>query len=104
MLRTRLLILATVSLTCGSGCARFEPYPQFNQYGGPGFLSGSGFFPREQALREAEIQRFDPYPDNDIGPPMVGVRPPDFSAPINETARGRWIGGGASFPRRALGL
>lgn len=53
--------------------------------------------------QEQQIQRFDPYPDNDIGPVMEGVRPPDFQYQVAEPARGRWIGGGASFPRRALG-
>jgi hypothetical protein len=37
-----------------------------------------------------QIKRFDPYPDQDIAPPMVGVRPPDFSAPAPEGERAFW--------------
>jgi len=72
-----------------SGCTGISPYSWYNT---------------PPAYQEAQIQRFDPYPDNEIGPSMVGVRPRDFDAPITEPARARWLRGGASFPRRALGL
>ena len=76
-------------LLLGSGCVQLSPYTWYNSP--PGY-------------QERQIQRFDPYPDNDIGPEMEGVRPRDFAVPIAEPARARWLRGGASFPRRALGL
>ena len=41
-----------------------------------------------------EKQRFsatihDPYPDNDIGPEVVGGRPKDFQRPLSEPDRSR---------------
>ena len=29
----------------------------------------------------------DPYPPNDLGPEIVGGRPPDFAVPLNEVTR-----------------
>lgn len=39
------------------------------------------------SYQRQQIQRFDPFPDQDIAPPMVGVRPPDFNAPLPEGER-----------------
>ncbi|HZZ74181.1 MAG TPA: membrane or secreted protein [Pirellulales bacterium] len=41
-----------------------------------------------QQLHSAE--RFDPYPDNDAGPTMEGVRPPGFDRPWPEPVQARW--------------
>jgi hypothetical protein len=43
------------------------------------------------AVQRQQIQRFDPYPDNDIAPAMEGVRPPDFGQQISEPSRSRWL-------------
>lgn len=43
-------------------------------------------------LQRRQLQRFDPYPDNDIGPPVVGARPPGFQEQITEPSRSRWLG------------
>lgn len=81
------LCLAFASLA-GSGCrTQLDPYSWYNAP--PGH-------------QERQIQRFDPYPDTDIGPEMEGVRPRDFRSPVTEPARARWLRGGASFPRRAV--
>jgi hypothetical protein len=34
--------------------------------------------------------RFDPYLENDIGPPIDGGRPRDYLAPIPQVERARW--------------
>ncbi len=34
--------------------------------------------------------RYDPYPDNDIGPKVDGGRPPSYSQQLPETVRARW--------------
>lgn len=75
------------AVLCSSGCNRLSPYTWYNA---------------SPQFHEAQIQRFDPYPDNDIGPEMEGVRPPDFQTPVSIPARSRWLTGGASYPRRAV--
>lgn len=42
-------------------------------------------------LQRSQVQRFDPYPDNDIAPEVTGGRPPDFGQQVNETRRSRWL-------------
>ena len=42
-------------------------------------------------LQRRQVQRFDPYPDNDIAPSVEGGRPPDFGQQLNETQRARWV-------------
>lgn len=39
-----------------------------------------------QQQRARAIQ-FDPYPQNDVGPEIVGGRPPDYAVPPNEVER-----------------
>jgi hypothetical protein len=34
--------------------------------------------------------RYDPYPENEPGPTMVGVRPREYQKPPPETSRARW--------------
>lgn len=34
--------------------------------------------------------QFDPYPDPDVGPPVVGGRPRDYQKPVAEPQRARW--------------
>lgn len=40
---------------------------------------------RQQAVR------FDPYPDNDIGPKIDGGRPIGYGQQLPETVRSRWV-------------
>ncbi|MBX3411888.1 MAG: membrane or secreted protein [Pirellulales bacterium] len=67
------LLMATVSSGCGGGG------------GGGSFLNP----PSEQQQR-ATAQRFDPYPENDTGPPILGGRPLGYREPIAEPSRARW--------------
>ena len=46
--------------------------------------------PGPAKAKQNQAVRFDPYPENEMGPPMVGVRPPDYENPIPEPARARW--------------
>jgi hypothetical protein len=46
--------------------------------------------PGPAKAQQSQAVRFDPYPEAEIGPPMVGVRPPDYQNPISEPARARW--------------
>ena len=48
------------------------------------FHPGSADYQRNQA------KRFDPYPENDIGPSMDETRPPDFQQAMPVTTRSRW--------------
>jgi hypothetical protein len=41
----------------------------------------------EQRLR---AQRFDPYPEDEAGPPIEGARPREFQTPPAEVKRSRW--------------
>jgi hypothetical protein len=34
--------------------------------------------------------RFDPYPDKELAPAMVGVRPREYENPLPEPTRSRW--------------
>ena len=44
---------------------------------------GPAYFQRNNAMQ------FDPYPQNDMGPEIVGGRPIDFQKPPNEVSRAR---------------
>jgi hypothetical protein len=37
--------------------------------------------------QRARAVQFDPYPQNDVGPEIVGGRPPDYAVPPNEVER-----------------
>jgi hypothetical protein len=65
-----------------------------------GFLIGMGgckttktpdlFNPGTAEYQQRQAVRFDPYPDPNIGPEIVGGRPRDYQQPIPETDRARW--------------
>jgi hypothetical protein len=46
--------------------------------------------PGSAKAQQNRAVRFDPYPDSDMGPAMVGVRPREYQNPISEPARARW--------------
>ena len=48
------------------------------------------FHPGNAATQQKRAERFDPYPDKDIAPEVVGGRPRDYQVPIPETERSRW--------------
>ena len=48
------------------------------------------FNPGSSTAQRQRAERFDPYPDTDTGPAMVGARPHDYSRPSAEATRARW--------------
>jgi hypothetical protein len=72
----RNLALLFVVVMSTAGC-RSTGKPQFF---GP---QGSAGYQQMQA------QRFDPYPDTNVGPEVEGGRPDGFTAPPPESTRGR---------------
>lgn len=69
-----LLLLFAV---CLGGC--YSPYIRTPNFAHPGTAG-------EQ---RAAAERFDPYPDPDAGPEVVGGRPPGFTRPLTDTEWGR---------------
>ena len=55
---------------------------------------GSPGTAEEQRMR---AQRFDPYPENEAGPPIEGARPREFQTPPAEVERSRWSPAGWGF-------
>jgi hypothetical protein len=84
----RLLGWAAVLAAC-VGCASPAGLAWRQRIRGPQLLA-----PRsEETVRQerADAERFDPYPQDDLGTPAVGGRPPEFSDPPAEPARARWL-------------
>ncbi|MDD4268632.1 MAG: membrane or secreted protein [Pirellulales bacterium] len=50
-------------------------------------IQGPGTAPYQRGIAE----RFDPYPENDVGPAVVGGRPRDFDRPAAEPVRAGWL-------------
>jgi len=48
------------------------------------------FNPGTTEYQRQRAQRFDPYPDDDIGPPIAGGRPPGYTEQNPEVTRSRW--------------
>jgi hypothetical protein len=46
--------------------------------------------PGSAQAQQNRAVRFDPYPDNELAPAMVGVRPRGYENPIPEPSRARW--------------
>lgn len=71
---------ATIALLLGTlvaaGCRTTET-PQF-------------YTNRNAAEQQAVAQRFDPYPETDVGPQALGSRPRDYQKPVAEPSRARW--------------
>ncbi len=45
--------------------------------------------PGTAPLQRYNAEQFDPYPQNDVGPEIVGGRPLDYAMPISEVSRSR---------------
>jgi hypothetical protein len=72
-----LLVLAAVCQGCTSeGRCKF---------GLPNF-----FHPGPAPVQEARAVRFDPYPQDQAGPDIVGGRPRDYQQSVSEDDRARW--------------
>jgi hypothetical protein len=70
------LLLAVVASAASAGCVSDAP-PHLAPSDQMDYLQGSA-------------QRFDPYTDQEIGPPVAGGRPREFDKPIAEPSRARW--------------
>lgn len=46
--------------------------------------------PGSAQCQQKKALRYDPYPENETGPPMEGVRPRDYQKPPPEASRARW--------------
>ena len=64
------LLLTTLGV---AGC--YSPYFRMPNFAHPGTA----------AQQRADAERFDPYPDPDAGPPVVGGRPIGYTRPLTET-------------------
>ena len=69
-----LLWLAALGSAALAGCANMPP----------------GSHPGTAQYQRSMAERFDPYPENEPGPAIVGGRPMEFEKPIPETQRARW--------------
>lgn len=83
-MRHRLLaLLMGLCLFAGAGC----------QSMGLPRLFGPGSAPYQRGV----AQQYDPYPETDVAPEIVGGRPREYQQPVAEPARARWLQW--SFPR-----
>ena len=89
-LRLRTVGLLLLGFTLQGGCQASKYAERF----------GLGPIDRQKA----KAAEFDPYPLNDIGPSVVGGRPPGFFNPLPEPRRNELTGKnpsyGAGFPAR----
>jgi len=79
MARARKLVWLVAFAASLVGCQN-SPF-----FGTPRIFEPAG----SEAYQQTRAQRFDPYPDTDIGPAVDGGRPEGFTAPPPEPARGR---------------
>jgi hypothetical protein len=77
MCRPLYILLAMVAAAPLSGCG-WVPPPRLHS-------PGPAFFQRQQAAQ------FDPYPEEDVGPQVVGGRPQGFEEPPPEPLRARRV-------------
>lgn len=70
MIYRKLLLAAMVVSLCG--CANMGP---------------NIFHPGPAPLQQARAMRFDPYPEPDVGPPVLGGRPREYQVPVPEPVR-----------------
>lgn len=71
-----LILLAGILLGCAGPNSSIAPPSLF----GPGSAS----------TQQQRAIRYDPYPENDPAPPIVGGRPRSYEQPIPEVDRARW--------------
>ncbi len=55
-------------------------------------VAGPNWFnPGPASVQQARAVQFDPYPEDELGPQIVGSRPPGYQDPPPETARARFL-------------
>ncbi|MCE9605957.1 MAG: membrane or secreted protein [Planctomycetia bacterium] len=79
MARVEKFVLLVALVLSVAGC-RGNP-----QFGTPKLLEPAG----SETYQQTRAQRFDPYPDTNIGPNVEGGRPEGYTQPPPEPARGR---------------
>jgi len=47
--------------------------------------------PGSDPAQRCRALRYDPYPENDAGPAVVGSRPREYQKELPETSRSRWF-------------
>lgn len=70
------MLLVAVALAAAGGC-RGTRLPNW-------------CYPGPADYQQNAAQRFDPYPENDVGPPVDGGRPMQYETPVAEPSRARW--------------
>ncbi len=55
-----------------------------------GLKGPSWLHPGTAPYQQKQAERFDPYPDNQIAPEVVGGRPLEYTNPVPEPQRARW--------------
>ena len=73
---TGVILFVLAALACATGCQGLA---------GPNWSS-----PGTAAEQRLRAQRFDPFPENEAGPPIDGARPRGFQTPPAEVKRSRW--------------
>jgi len=71
------LLLAAVLVVGFTGCQGLSP-PNW-------------FHPGPAAQQQSQAEQFDPYPENEPGPAIVGARPREYQKAPPETVRARWL-------------
>jgi hypothetical protein len=71
-----LFVSGTMAVTLFAGCSPTIRMPRLESPGTAGF-------------QRHNAEQFDPYPQNDMGPEIVGGRPPDYAVPVPEVQRAR---------------
>ncbi len=77
MRRFASVVLGLALVVGAAGCRGLAP-PNWSHPG-----------PAEYQQRRAE--RFDPYPENEVAPAIVGARPREYEKPPAEVLRARWL-------------
>ena len=72
----RLVLLTAALVAAVGGCRSLAP---------PNFYN-----PGPAAYQQSRALRFDPYPEVEPGPAVVGARPLDYEKPLAEVLRARW--------------
>ena len=73
MNRPRLVLLAAVLPVVLAGCRGLAP--------------PSWFRPGTAEYKQAQAEQFDPYPENEPAPEIVGARPLEYEKPVAEVRR-----------------
>ncbi len=76
MRRTLRVLIGCVTLTTLGGCSPTVRLPHLLHPGTAGY-------------QRHNAEQFDPYPQNDVGPEIVGGRPIDYQIPRSEVERTR---------------